>query len=350
MQRIPLLLVGMLFVAILAASCGASSDSAMPAAQASQVGWNSSSSASSSSMVASSSSSSSGSSSSTASQSSSSSASGSASSSSSASGGAPAAVPLFAATIDLGAINFEPDVPVWPTMGCQGTPGSAADQAGGNSYVCLSYSSPTSTQFFAVGYLYFGKGNQGPYHAVIYCNGCGGNGIDGGVDLGVAPGGTSSEAVDFSGTTIVGFGNAADGQMHALAWPHDSAPAELLPMPPGVSAHVPSSASAVNSAGEIVGTYGVANDPQNVGERAVLWEPDASAPDGSGYVAYDISSLLPAAAAGLVLADAYAITCEGDIAADGVPAVWQGDAASAALHPHRYLIARQGGNGASCPP
>ena len=231
-------------------------------------------------------------------------------------------------------------------MGCQNTPGSASNTAGGNSYVCLAYTAPFTTEYSAVGYIHTESGDQGPDHAIVYCTACGGNGLDGAVDLGVAPGGTSSEALDF----YVGFGDAADGQTHAIYWPHGSSPAVLLPMPAGVSAHVHSEAHAVNSAGEIVGFYALANDPQQIGTRAVLWEPDATAADGSGYIAYDLSSLLPATAGGLALSQAYAITCEGDVAADGVPSAWQGDAENAVLHTHRYLVSREGGNGASCTP
>ena len=80
MQRIPVLLLGMFLVAILAASCGSSSDSAMPVAKASPVG---SSRATTSSF--------------------------SSASRSSASRGAPAPVPLFASEIDLARINYDPD-------------------------------------------------------------------------------------------------------------------------------------------------------------------------------------------------------------------------------------------------
>lgn len=249
--------------------------------------------------------------------------------------------------IDLGEINFEPDVPTWPTIGCQNTAGSATDTGGGDSYVCLYYQSPISTEYTGVGYIYLTKGDQGPFHAIQYCM-CGGNGVDGGVDLGVAPGGTVSKALAWAGGTVVGFGDAADGATHALYWAGKPG-AIVLPMPPGVDPHAHSEAHAINSAGEIVGFYSLASDPQNVGSRAVLWEPDPGAPDGTGYLAYDLTALLPAANSGLVLSAAYAITCAGDVAADGVPAARQDSEQDAALYPHRYVVTRETGNGASCP-
>lgn len=344
MQRLARLVTGTLAATMLIAACGASADSAVPGAQASPAEASSTPTSTSASSVASASTASAASSvsaSNVASQAS--------SSSSSSSTGIPAAAPILSAIVDLGAINFEPDVPTWPTISCPKTTYDFGDQNTGDAYTCTFYQSPTSLQYFGVGYMFLTKGDEGPYHAIEYCM-CGGNGLDGGIDLGVAQGGTVSEALVWSGNIVVGYGDAADGATHALYWPSGAGSATLLPMPAGVDPHTHSEAHGINSAGEIVGIYWVANDPQRVGTRAVLWEPDAKAPDGSGYLAYDLSSMVPASAAGLVLSAAYAIDCTGDVASDGVPAVWQGDAQNAALHPHRYLVTRQGGNGATCSP
>ncbi|MGH8217896.1 MAG: hypothetical protein ACREUT_04935 [Steroidobacteraceae bacterium] len=232
-------------------------------------------------------------------------------------------------------------------MSCANAQEGAPDDGEGTGYTCLYHESPTGTSldYTGVGYQYV-TGDTGPYHAMYLCN-CN----HGGVDLGVARGGTVSEALDWSGNIIfVGFGDAADGVTHGLVWPNGAGSATILPMPPGVDPHTPSKAYAVDSAGEIVGSYSLADDPQNVGSRAVLWEPDATAPDGSGYVAYDLTSLLPSSASGLVLGSAYAIGCTGDVAADGTPAKWQSDPQTASLTAHRYVVLRDGGNGASCSP
>jgi len=303
MQRI--IALAMSTIAAIVSSCGAASDSAMPAAQAQEQVSPSSSAASSSS-----------SSSSSSSAQTSSSASGSASSSDPPSIQAP-----VYQLIDLG--RHDETVYIWiPEQTCPQTSHVINDTT---EYDCR-YWAPGQPSI-AVGYVEAPDGIK-PFIDTA---------ASGPTILTLPDGTTSGAAVNFNDSeVIVGWGQNASGTV-ALQW-EDSTTTVLPSLAPTLSAE----ATAINNEGEVGGySQSTVDAAGDIDSRAVIWEPCQA-----GYCVFELDHHLAPGTVSVNLATVTGIDCEGDVSAYGGPGYIAN--ASGQVR-HDYLLVRIGGNGASCP-
>jgi uncharacterized membrane protein len=214
-------------------------------------------------------------------------------------------------------------------------------------YNCAYYQ-PTPNEAITIYVGYAALGTAGAWHAAKLEIIGGANG--GLTDLGPGPGGTSSQALSLNTQgLIVGSGDSNDTRRldglccaeHALIWGEaGSNVAMVLPSLGAGDAGIQADALAINDTGEVVGWSEAELADGSFAHRATLWSPNSAnaCSSAAAYCAYQLDRLLAPGSPSVVLTEANAINCAGDIAARMTS---PGPTAPETIE-HDYLLVRQG--------